>query len=147
MECHRNVLYTFSIVHLITCAAPFYLPKPLASLQGRLALAGYTGAPRTPGDPRDGPWGFGLHTVNCSFHPYGELSLADVEGIFQEKFGQWDRLDGFMDYSLGLWSHDLGPLAQELREQGEHHIILSWQVDNLTICLILIFIFLTGRRH
>ena len=32
---------------------------------------------------RVGPWGFGLHTVNCSFHPYGELSLADVETIFQ----------------------------------------------------------------
>ena len=32
---------------------------------------------------RVGPWGFGLHTVNCSFHPHGELSLADVETIFQ----------------------------------------------------------------
>ena len=67
--------------------------------QGRLALAGYTGAPPrwitcftrclsrclyiSSFHVRVGPWGFGLHTVNCSFHPYGELSLADVETIFQ----------------------------------------------------------------
>ena len=97
---------------------------------------------------RVGPWGFGLHTVNCSFHPYGELSLADVETIFQvsgtlshlvcwslnikpdichtshylippsiklwsqEKFGDWSQLDGFMEYNLGLWTHDLTPIAR-----------------------------------
>jgi len=90
--------------------------------QGRLALAGYTGAP-----PRVGPWGFGLHTVNCSFHPHGELSLADVETIFQEKFGDWSQLDGFMEYNLGLWSHDLTPIVRLLEEANEQFLTLSWR--------------------
>jgi len=90
--------------------------------QGRLALAGYTGAP-----PRVGPWGFGLHTVNCSFHPHGELSLADVEAIFQEKFADWSSLDGFMEYNLGLWSQDLTPIARLMEEENEDFLTLKWR--------------------
>ena len=50
-----------------------------------------------------------------------------MEGIFREKFGDWSALDGFMEYNLGLWSHDLTPLAQELQEAGEPHLLLSWE--------------------
>ena len=51
--------------------------------------------------------GFALHTVNCTFHPYGDLSLYDVEEIFQEKFGDMSTFDGFMDFNLGLWTNNL----------------------------------------
>ena len=26
--------------------------------------------------------------------------------------GDWSKLDGFMEYNLGLWSHDLTPIAR-----------------------------------
>jgi hypothetical protein len=54
-----------------------------------------------------------------------------VEGIFQEKFGAWDRLDAFMEYSLGLWSHDLGPLVLELLEEGHPFLLLAWQAEGV----------------
>lgn len=44
----------------------------------------------------------------------------------QEKFGDWSKLDGFMEYNLGLWSHDLTPIARLLEEANEQFLTLSW---------------------
>ena len=74
--------------------------------QGRVALDGYTGATDNL-KQQPGPSGFGVHTINCTYHPHGEMSLLDVENIFEEKLGDMSALDGFMDYNLGLWTNDL----------------------------------------
>ena len=73
-----------------------------------MKLAGYVGKPEGGSSSLEG---FSLHTVNCSFHPYGDLSLFDMEKIFQEKFGDWTYFDGFMDYNLGLWTNSLDPIV------------------------------------
>jgi len=91
--------------------------------QGRVALDGYTGTTDTT---RPGPSGFGLHTINCTHHPYGELSILDVENIFAEKLGDMSVLDGFMDYNLGLWTNDLSTYVQKFQNSGEDFLTLSW---------------------
>jgi len=94
--------------------------------QGRVALDGYTGTTDTT---RPGPSGFGLHTINCTHHPYGDLSLLDVEKIFAEKLGDMSALDGFMDYNLGLWTNDLSTYVQKFQNAGEDFLTLSWSTD------------------
>ena len=76
-------------------------------LQGRVKLDGYIGKPVNHLHQNKKLTGFALHTVNCTFHPYGDLSLYDVEEIFQEKFGDMSMFDGFMDFNLGLWTNNL----------------------------------------
>ena len=72
-----------------------------------MKLDGYIGKPQADKGYLKSLSGFPLHTVNCSFHPYGELSLYDMEKIFQDKFGDFSTFDGFMDFNLGLWTNDL----------------------------------------
>jgi len=92
--------------------------------QGRVALEGYTGKP-DPGS-RGGPAGFGVHTVNCSYHPYGDLSLLDMEKIFQDKFRDMSLFDGFMDYNLGLWTNDLTVYVRKFQSSSVPFLALSW---------------------
>ena len=75
--------------------------------KGRVKLDGYIGKPLADKGHLKSLSGFPLHTVNCSFHPYGELSLYDMEKIFQDKFRDFSTFDGFMDFNLGLWTNDL----------------------------------------
>ena len=79
-----------------------------------MALDGYIGTEQdqTEQQQQQGPYGFGVHTINCTYHPYGEFSLLDVEEIFQMKFGDMSSLDGFMDFNLGLWTNDLTTYVQ-----------------------------------
>merc|ERR1712055_48452 len=91
--------------------------------QGRVALDGYTGHTDIT---RPGPTGFGVHTINCTHHPYGELSLVDVENIFEEKFGDMSALDGFMDFNLGLWTNDLSTYVRKFQNKGQDFLTLSW---------------------
>ena len=91
-----SVLHKYFRVYIVTSTTFIF--------KGRVALDGYTGKTDIT---RPGPTGFGVHTINCTHHPYGELSLADVENIFEEKFGDMSVLDGFMDFNLGLWTNDL----------------------------------------
>ena len=79
----------------------------ISFIQGRVKLDGYIGKPQADKGYLKSLSGFPLHTVNCSFHPYGELSLYDMEKIFQDKFGDFSTFDGFMDFNLGLWTNDL----------------------------------------
>ena len=59
--------------------------------------------------------GFGLHAINCTFHPYGELSIADMEQKFQAKFGDFLQYDAFMDYNMGLWANNLDSFVQKFQ--------------------------------
>ena len=51
--------------------------------------------------------GFGIHTINCTHHPYGEHSLADVEAMIHNEWGDFSEYNGFMDYNVQLYSPDL----------------------------------------
>eukprot|EP00091_Calanus_sinicus_P017936 TRINITY_DN3935_c0_g1_i1.p1 TRINITY_DN3935_c0_g1~~TRINITY_DN3935_c0_g1_i1.p1 ORF type:complete len:169 (-),score=30.86 TRINITY_DN3935_c0_g1_i1:16-459(-) len=80
--------------------------------QGRVALDGYTGTTDTT---RPGPSGFGVHTINCTYHPHGEMSLLDVENVFAET---WETCQLWMDswyYNVGdSWTNDLSTYVQKV---------------------------------
>jgi len=97
--------------------------------QGRVKLAGYTGKPNDGKEKELS--GFALHTVNCSYHPHGELSLYDMEGIFQEKFGDFSVFDGFMDFNLGLWTNDLDVYIRKFLDSDVQFLTLHWIDEEL----------------
>ena len=74
--------------------------------------------------------GFPLHTVNCTFHPYGDLSLYDMEKIFQDKFGDMSEFDGFMDFNLGLWTNDLDIYVKYGKKEYKFSIYFISFVEN-----------------
>jgi len=51
--------------------------------------------------------GFGLHTINCTNHPYGEQSLSDIEGKIHAAWGDFKTHHPFMDYNAGFWAPNL----------------------------------------
>ena len=53
--------------------------------------------------------GFGIHTINCTQHPYGDIGLPEMEEIIQAKYGDFSKYDAFMDDNMGFWSNDLDP--------------------------------------
>jgi len=95
--------------------------------QGRVKLDGYIGKPLLDKVEQKSLSGFPLHTVNCSYHPYGELSLYDMEKIFQEKFGDFSIFDGFMDFNLGLWTNDLDVYIRKFQAQNLPFLTLKWK--------------------
>lgn len=74
---------------------------------------------------------FGLHTVDCAYHPFGACSLAEVEKDFQQQWGDWSQFHSLMDNNAGLWIHDLDPLlaAWERDKFRFSSFLVSWQVS------------------
>jgi len=95
--------------------------------QGRVKLDGYIGKPQPDMIQPRSLSGFPLHTVNCTYHPYGDLSLYDVEKIFQDKFGDMSHFDGFMDFNLGLWTNDLDVYIRKFQAGNQPFLALRWQ--------------------
>jgi len=94
--------------------------------QGRVHTQKHT-QDKQPPPPRD--MGFGLHAINCTYHPYGELSIADMELKFQEKFGDFSHYDAFMDYNMGLWANNLDPFVQKFQEDEIPFMALKWMSE------------------
>ena len=51
--------------------------------------------------------GFGIHTINCTHHPYGQYGLAEIEQRIQAEWGDFSYYDPFMDYNAGFWTNDI----------------------------------------
>ena len=73
-------------------------------------------------DIPSGGIGFGLHAINCTYHPYGALSVKDIEDKFQAKFGDLSTYDAFMDYNMGLWANNLDPFVTHF-QVNKHRIV------------------------
>ena len=74
-------------------------------------------------DIPSGGIGFGLHAINCTYHPYGALSVKDIEDKFQAKFGDMSTYDAFMDYNMGLWANNLDPFVTHFQVNTPHSIL------------------------
>ena len=59
---------------------------------------------------------FGIHTVNCSHHPFGDCALGVIEADFQKQFGNLDKFVPLMDHNLGLWVKSLDALLTRFEE-------------------------------
>lgn len=59
---------------------------------------------------------FGIHTINCTYHPYGEWPLEYTETLIDEAIGGWSAYSQFMDSHLGLWTNELSTYVTRLEE-------------------------------
>jgi len=53
------------------------------------------------------PMSFGLHTINCTQHPYGTYSFENMEQKFASEWGDFSEFHPLMDYNAGFWAHSL----------------------------------------
>ena len=75
---------------------------------------GYHGFQSPPPSPGGG--GFGLHSINCTEHPYGEMSLADVEAKVTAEVGDFTTMSQHMDSNVGIQVADLSTYITKLDE-------------------------------
>lgn len=87
--------------------------------QGRFQLKDYTSF-----------GGFGIHTINCTAHPYGEHSLKDIEDMIAKETGDFKSFHPFMDYNLGMWSPDLSDYAIKFDKDNIPMTRLKWKSDD-----------------
>merc|ERR1712216_139713 len=73
---------------------------------------------------------FGIHTINCTHHPYGEHSLADVEHMIQLEWGNFTEYHPFMDYNLQLYTSDLDSYLEEFTKDGVPFTAIKWESDD-----------------
>lgn len=73
---------------------------------------------------------FGLHTINCTYHPYGEYGLADIEGKIHKEWGDFEELHPFMEYNVGLWAPDLKDYITEFTAGKVNMTMLKWKSDD-----------------
>merc|ERR1712167_508956 len=74
--------------------------------------------------------GFGLHTINCTHHPYGEHSLADVEGMIAGEWGDFKEYHPFMDYNAQLYSYKLDTYIEKFNADSVPFTGLKWTSDD-----------------
>jgi len=73
---------------------------------------------------------FGVHSINCSYHPYGEHSLADIEQMQTEEVN--DFKDGYtqhLDSHLGVWVSDLKSTVEKFDKNKVTYYGMTWNDD------------------
>jgi hypothetical protein len=74
--------------------------------------------------------GFGIHTINCTHHPYGEHSLSDVEEMIAAEWGDFSEYHPFMDYNLQLYTPDLDEYIKKFNDDSVKFTALKWTSDD-----------------
>lgn len=74
--------------------------------------------------------GFGIHTINCTHHPYGEHSLADIENKIHAEWGDFKSFHPFMDYATGFWAPDLDNYVKSFTADNVPFTGLKWKSDD-----------------
>lgn len=86
--------------------------------------------------PPPGPSGgqsFGVHSINCTYHPYGSQSLEDIEKKTTAEVGDFKELSQFMDSHVGVKTADLSTYLTKLDNSGEYpYIRLTFEKDGHT---------------
>ena len=59
----------------------------------------------------NGGVGFGIHSIQCTQHPYGDISVKDMEDRLQAKYGDFSKYDAFMDDNMAFWANNLDNYA------------------------------------
>ena len=55
--------------------------------------------------------GFGIHSIQCTQHPYGDISVKEMEDKLQAKYGDFSKYDAFMDDNMAFWANNLDNYA------------------------------------
>jgi hypothetical protein len=58
-----------------------------------------------------------VHSINCTYHPYGEFSLKEIEARQTKEVNDFnDGYNQHLDSHLGLWVSDLKTVVNKLEE-------------------------------
>jgi len=68
----------------------------------------------------------GIHMVNCTHHPSGPLTLAQLERHFSDGVGDFSEFNALMDYNTGLYTHDLDSVAEAFLADNVTFLALRW---------------------
>jgi len=71
---------------------------------------------------------FGIHSINCTYHPYGEHSLEDIENMQADELNDFkDGYNQHLDSHLGLWVSDLKDTMEKLENDNAIHYAMTWK--------------------
>jgi len=70
--------------------------------------------------------GFGLHSIQCTEHPYGSISVKEMEDLIQEKYGNFTEYNPFMDDNMGLWANELDSYIEAFQRDKIPFLTLNW---------------------
>ena len=71
----------------------------------------------------NGGVGFGIHSIQCTEHPHGDISIKDMEDRLQAKYGDFSKYDAFMDDNMGFWANDLDSYVQAFQVSFNESVI------------------------
>lgn len=69
---------------------------------------------------------FGVHSVNCKYHPHGKCPIAEIEAGWQAQFGNFSKYTPLMDFNLGLWAHSLAQVLDNFDRDGIQYFLMRW---------------------
>ena len=90
------------------------------AVQGRALMNASSGKPGN---------GFGLHSIKCTEHPYGTVSLEDMEKKIQEKMDDFSSYHPFMDYITQFYTTKLDSVMDSMISDGKEFLGLKWTSD------------------
>jgi len=73
--------------------------------------------------PPPGGQSFGIHSINCTYHPYGSQSLEDIEKKTNTEVGDFKTYNQHMDSNVGIQVADLSTYLTKLDNSGEYPYI------------------------
>jgi len=83
--------------------------------------------------PQGGPGqDFGLHTVNTTARPTGEITVEMVEAHFTDKLStafKKQTYDSFMDFTTVLFAPDLDYYLEKFQAKAVPYLLLEWSDD------------------
>lgn len=71
---------------------------------------------------------FGIHAINCTYHPYGKYSLADIEEMQTAEVNDFKgEYNQHLDSHLGLWVSDLNETIELLEKDKIMYYGMTWK--------------------
>jgi hypothetical protein len=82
---------------------------------------------------------FGIHSINCTYHPYGDLSLQEVEHLMTQEVGNFKQYNQHMDSNVGILTEDLSTYINKLDESGAYpYMKLTYDYDGSSFYTVLV---------
>ena len=71
-----------------------------------------------------------MHSVNCTYHPYGSHSLHDIELMIDQDLGDFKTYNQHMDNHVGIMTEDLSVYINRLDGTVYPYMRMKFNQDN-----------------
>ena len=61
----------------------------------------------------------------------GGISVAELEGHFRDRFGDYSKFDQFMDYGVTFFTYDLQTYADAFKKDGVPFFVAEWEAAQM----------------